>query len=204
MKPPIKICGMKYNTVEVATLQPAYLGFIFYDKSPRYFNNAIPTLPAGVKKVGVFVNASEETILNTIATHQLDIIQLHGEETPAYCKSLQKKTSNLNIWKVFSIKDAFNFETLPPYEPYVDAFLFDTKGKNKGGNGFTFDWSVLKNYPSKKPFVLSGGIGLDSLSEVQEIVTSGLPILAIDVNSKFESEPGRKKVSQLEKFMDQL
>lgn len=195
---------MKYNTAEVATLQPDYIGFIFFEKSPRNFEGSIPALPSGVKKVGVFVNASEEQILSTIKAYQLDVVQLHGDEPPAFCAALRKKQPAVALWKVFSIKDSFDFKTLSPFENYVDAFLFDTQGVNKGGNGFTFDWSVLSGYPSEKPFILSGGIGREEIPALKEMLTTRLPILAIDVNSRFESAPGKKDVSELKTFMDQL
>ncbi|MFT5890906.1 MAG: phosphoribosylanthranilate isomerase, partial [Dokdonia sp.] len=98
--------------------------------------------------------------------------------------------------------DTFDFERLTPYESLVDAFLFDTKGKAKGGNGYTFDWSVLRNYPSQTPFILSGGIGLEEIEKIKEILDSDLPILALDVNSKFEDKPGLKNVATLRKFQN--
>ncbi len=96
------------------------------------------------------------------------------------------------------------FEQLNPYEKLVDAFLFDTKGAQKGGNGYTFDWSILKDYASKTPFVLSGGIGLEEVDKVKEILATDLPILALDVNSKFEVKPGLKDIEQLKRFQKEL
>ena len=200
----LKICGLNHNIEEVATLQPDYLGFIFYDKSPRFFEKKIPKLPEGISKVGVFVDASAEYILEKTATHQLDVIQLHGEETPLFCEGLRKVLINKEVWKVFSIKDNFDFSQLSYYEDIVDKFLFDTKGKDKGGNGFTFDWAVLKGYNSAKPFILSGGIGLNELPDLKKIIISGLPIHAIDVNSKFEISPGLKNKTNLKKFKNEL
>ena len=141
---------MKYNTQEVAALQPDYLGFIFYDKSKRDFEGMeIPTLPKGIKKVGVFVDADIVFAKAQIEKYQLNVIQLHGSESPAYIEELKNSLSSgegwgEEIWKVFSIKDHFNFDQLKPYEGLVDAFLFDTKGKEKGGNGYTFNWDALK------------------------------------------------------------
>ena len=91
-----------------------------------------------------------------------------------------------------------------PYEGLVHAFLFDTKGKAKGGNGYTFDWSVLKKYTSETPFVLSGGIGLEEIDNIKEILGTNLPILALDVNSKFEEKPGLKNIEHLTTFTSQL
>ena len=207
----LKICGMKYNTLEVAALQPDYLGFIFYEKSPRDFEGCeIPSLPLGIKKVGVFVDAEIAFVKAQIEKFELNVVQLHGNESPEYIKEL-KKVLSLDgeglgevVWKVFSIKDHFDFNILKPYECLVDAFLFDTKGKAKGGNGYTFDWTILNKYPSKTPIVLSGGIGLKELENLKEILTTELPIKIIDVNSKFEIKAGYKDVNELEKFKNQL
>lgn len=201
----LKICGMKYNTQEVAALLPDYLGFIFYEKSPRNFDGDIPTLPEDVKKVGVFVDADIAFAKANIEKYNLDVIQLHGSESPEYIKDIKEVISSaVEIWKVFGIKDSFDFDRLTPYEGLVDAFLFDTKGKAKGGNGYTFDWSALKEYPSKTPFILSGGIGLEETENIKEILGTHLPILALDVNSKFEDEPGKKNVELLQTFTSEL
>lgn len=200
----LKVCGIKYNPGEVASLQPDYLGFIFYDKSPRFYKGEIAALPPGIRKVGVFVNATFEEISEKIKEHQLDVIQLHGEETPGFCEKLfahcQTELAEVEVWKVFGIKDSFDFKLLGPYEKVVDKFLFDTRGKEKGGNGYTFNWNILTSYPSKKPFVLSGGIGLTEIEELKKIIQTKLPIYAIDVNSKFEKEPGLKNIKDLRKF----
>lgn len=201
----LKICGMKYNTQEVAALQPDYLGFIFYEKSKRDFGNLeIPELPEVIDRVGVFVDADIAFAKAKITQHNLNVIQLHGSESPEYIKELQaclvERSRDLKIWKVFGIKDSFDFEQLRPYEGLVDAFLFDTKGKEKGGNGYTFDWSVLKNYTSQTPIILSGGIGLEEVEKVKEILATDLPIIALDVNSKFEDKPGLKNIEKLTEF----
>jgi len=113
-------------------------------------------------------------------------------------KSLKNILPNLTeVIKVFSILDTFDFDLLIPFEKVCDFFLFDTKGKLPGGNGSTFDWKVLENYPSTKPFFLSGGIGINEMSAVNEISKTNLPIYAIDINSKFEIEPGLKNIELL-------
>lgn len=201
----LKICGMKYNTQEVAALQPDYLGFIFYEKSPRNFDGDIPTLPEDIKKVGVFVDADIAFAKANIEKYNLDVIQLHGSESPEDIKRLKEIISSpIEIWKVFGIKDTFDFDRLTPYEDLVDAFLFDTKGKAKGGNGYTFDWNAIKEYSSTTPFILSGGIGLEEIENIKEILGTHLPILALDVNSKFEEEPGKKNVELLQTFTSEL
>jgi len=196
----IKICGMKYpeNMLEVGSLLPDYMGFIFWEKSTRYFDGIIPALPKTIKKVGVFVNASSEEILDKIEKYDLQAVQLHGSESVEFCESLKNILPNLtDIIKVFSVFDTFDFEILKPFEPVCDFFLFDTKGKLPGGNGNTFDWKVLENYPSTKPFFLSGGIGLEEMEAINEISKTNLPVYAIDVNSKFEIEPGLKNIELL-------
>lgn len=211
----LKVCGMKLNTLEVATLDPDYLGFIFWEPSKRYFEGTIPKLPASIKKVGVFVDAPLEEILKKVDTYDLQAVQLHGKESPEFCIDLKKinidrskalEESNLEIIKVFSIKDDFDFSILTPYENVCDYFLFDTKGKLPGGNGFTFSWEVLKNYPSTKPYFLSGGIGLDEIEKIREFQQrpESRYCHTIDVNSKFESEPGLKDIKKLKEFKEVL
>ena len=112
-------------------------------------------------------------------------MQLHWEETTEWCEDLQQI---VEVIKVFSVQDYFDFSLLQPFENKVNYFLFDTKGKLPGGNGYTFDWNVLKNYPSSTPFFLSGGIGINEVDAVKQILKTDLPIYAIDINSKFEIE----------------
>ncbi|WP_235015711.1 phosphoribosylanthranilate isomerase [Aquimarina sp. AU58] len=205
----LKVCGMKYheNIKAVAALKPDYLGFIFYENSPRNFEGEISKLPSTIKKVGVFVDASIDFIVEKVKQYDFKAIQLHGKEPATYCQNLKSlltgHTEPVEVWKVFSIKDEFDFDRLQPYEGIVDYFLFDTKGKEKGGNGYTFDWSVLKGYPSSTPFILSGGIGLDETKAILSFQKrpESKYLHAIDVNSKFESKPGVKKTENLEKFI---
>ena len=202
----LKICGMKYhdNILKVAALKPNYLGFIFYDKSPRFVTEPLPEISKNIKKVGVFVNSTIETIITTINNYDLQAVQLHGQETPEFCQKLQKK--QIEIIKVFSIKDQFDFNQLSAFENLVDYFLFDTKGPNPGGNGYCFDWSILNQYNSKTPYFLSGGIGLDDIKSIQNFKNSPAAqhCFAIDVNSKFELKPAYKDDVKLKQLMQQL
>ena len=225
----LKVCGMKYveNIQQVAELQPDYLGFIFYEKSKRNFEGIIPEIPKGIKKTGVFVNELPEIVVSIVEEYQLEAIQLHGDESVAYIKSIReqlefsrtsfieqnkgrkkvkkpKSYQNLEIIKVFGIKDEFNFDVLQPYLEVIDYFLFDTKGAARGGNGVKFDWSVLEKYPFEKPFFLSGGIGLNDVEQIQIVRKTNLPIYALDVNSKFEISPGKKKAEELKKFKEKV
>ncbi len=203
---------MHHNISEVAELHPEYLGFIFYPKSPRFFGGTIPLLPDSIKKVGVFVNADPDLILNTVAGHGLNVIQLHGDETPGYCETLRRsldshfssEEASIPLWKAFGVSSDFDFEQLKIFEPLADAFLFDTKSASYGGTGKTFDWSLLQQYDLTTPIILSGGIGMEQLPHVKDVLLSDLPILALDLNSRFERAPGNKDVQQLQKFIREL
>ncbi len=209
----VKVCGMKYsdNIREVAALQPDYLGFIFYGKSKRNFDNLIPNVDLNIKKTAVFVNASLDFIQNKATHYNFKAIQLHGEESIAFCQSLKETFKNkVEVFKVFSVGETFDFSILKGYEPYCDFFLFDTKGKEKGGNGVTFNWEVLKKYPSEKPFILSGGIGIEEIDKVKELKAylkregKEAFLHAVDVNSRFEIEPALKSVEKLKQFIVDL
>ncbi|MFD0798115.1 phosphoribosylanthranilate isomerase [Maribacter chungangensis] len=200
---------MKYNPEAVAALRPDYLGFIFWEPSSRFFSGEIPSLPKEIKKIGVFVDATITDVTATIEKYNLDGVQLHGNESPDYCLKLRpvrfsKPHRSIEIIKVFSIKDEFDFSLLRPFENVCDYFLFDTKGKLPGGNGYAFDWSVLKAYPYTKPYFLSGGIGLENKNDITEFLKrpESKYCHAIDVNSKFEQEPGLKKIAELKEFIN--
>ena len=214
----LKICGMgtPENIREIASLEPDYLGFIFYENSPRNFTNEIPEISDKIIRTGVFVNASESFILEKTLKHKLGAIQLHGGEDAKFCKQLKLALKGSGIYplpeiiKVFSIKEEFDFNELEQFEDIADYFLFDTKGENKGGNGYPFNWDILRDYPSTKPFFLSGGIGIEALKNLRSLVEffqkngkEGV-LYAIDVNSKFEISPGVKDKKLLEKFNAEL
>ena len=207
----LKVCGMKYNTVEVAGLQPEYLGFIFWEPSARYFNQTMPDVSKDVKIVGVFVDAPLEQLILQLYEHDLELIQLHGEEDPEYLKRLKTLLNSmgretLEIIKAFSIHEDFNFEILESYEQVCDYFLFDTKGELPGGTGRGFDWKLLKKNKSPKPFFLSGGIGPGDVDMLKEFFNSpeAINCHALDVNSRFEVEPGRKNMDELKIFKNNL
>lgn len=201
----LKVCGMKYaeNIRQIADLQPDYLGFIFYKKSPRNFEGIIPELPKSIKKVGVFVNESIEFVKFQVAENQLDVVQLHGEEAPGYIQMLKNDFPCLEIIKVFGINDTFDFDKLKVYEEEVDYFLFDTKGKARGGNGICFDWKILNAYPLSKPYFLSGGIGLNNVEELLTFLDSSASkyCVAVDVNSRFEVSAGLKSKEKVNEFI---
>ena len=189
------------NITEISALQPDYLGFIFWEKSKRNMTlDAIPELPETIKKVGVFVDASIQEIAAKINQYQLDVIQLHGNESVIFCRNVKKL--GVEVIKVFSMNSNFNFSLVKEYVLAVDYFLFDTKGKLPGGNGVTFDWKILENYHCDTPYFLSGGIGTTEIDGLKEFLKSpaAKKCYAIDVNSRFEKKPGIKNKIKLQKF----
>ncbi|MEJ8756487.1 phosphoribosylanthranilate isomerase [Pontibacter sp. H259] len=204
----LKVCGMREpeNLKQIAALLPDYLGFIFYKESKRFCGDTITPemlseLPASIKKVGVFVNEATESILETVTKYKMDVVQLHGRETPRQCQEL--KSAGLEVIKAFSVDDRFVFENTLLYERYCDYFLFDTRGNNYGGNGTVFDWEILKGYLSDKPYFLSGGLNLENLKS-QEFDRIWPKPFALDVNSGFEIEPGLKDVEKVRFLLEQL
>jgi len=196
----LKVCGMRApdNIAALSDLAPDYMGFIFWENSKRFVNNPTPDLPASIKKTGVFVDASPAYITDMVKHHQLQAVQLHGEESPNFCQKLN--ALGLEIIKAFAVDASFDFSVLEAYETVCNYFLFDTKGPLPGGNGNRFDWSVLRNYPSAKPFFLSGGIGPGDQNAIASIIKLNLPLYAIDINSQFEIEPGLKNIEIIKQF----
>ncbi len=204
----LKICGLKHpaNVHQLLTLEPDYLGFIFYKKSPRYLGEVadldwVKNLPGTARKVGVFVNEDVAVVKNIGAALGLQVVQLHGEESPAICEAL--KRTGLEVWKVFGVDEDFDFEKTAAYVGVCDKFLFDTKGKNRGGNGVAFDWRLLEKYEGNTPFVLSGGIDLRFTIYDLRLGAGKIPSI-IDINSRFEIEPGLKDFELIKKFKHEL
>ena len=196
----IKVCGMRdaQNIRDVESLGVDWIGMIFWPKSKRYVAEVPSYLPEHLKKVGVFVDSTLDDILQHISDYQLDIIQLHGQESPDFAKALKPHT----IIKAFNIEKADDLLQTEKYEGIADYFLFDTKGKMVGGNGQKFDWSVLTAYRGKTPFLLSGGLGPEDAESVRSFHHPRC--IGIDLNSRFESEPGFKDINQLKTFINKL
>jgi phosphoribosylanthranilate isomerase len=192
----LKVCGNRDNIAEVASLNPDYMGFIFYEPSPRHVgvDFKMPVLPKSIKKVGVFVNEEVEVIKKLVAKFKLDFVQLHGSEPVADCQTL--KRFGVGVIKVFSIHTTFDFDTTAPYEGVVDYFLFDTKGKFYGGNAIPFDWNLLVNFHQRVPFFLGGGLTQENISGIRNLSTMNLH--AIDVNSGVEDSAGKKNIGRIE------
>ncbi|MFL2591405.1 MAG: phosphoribosylanthranilate isomerase [Flavobacteriaceae bacterium] len=201
----IKICGLKFesNIIGLSKLEPDYMGFIFWEKSKRHIKGSTPNLSeTKIKKTGVFVNADFENIKGKSYDHKLEAIQLHGQESPEFCRKI--KNLGVEIIKAFSVDENFNFDILKKYELVSDYFLFDTKGKSPGGNGISFNWEILRNYKYKKKFFLSGGIGVESIDAIKKIKNLDIPLFCIDINSRFELNPGKKNIELIKSFKNNL
>jgi phosphoribosylanthranilate isomerase len=196
----IKTCGMRDadNIRAVSELGIDWMGFIFWAPSSRYVSEKPTFLPTRQKRVGVFVDARIEEVKSKADEYALDLIQLHGNESPAFCEWL-KANSRQQLIKAFNIATQEDLEQTIPYEGLVDYFLFDTKAKMVGGNGTQFDWSVLSAYQGNTPFLLSGGIGPDDAEKVRNFHHPQLA--GIDLNSRFELSPAFKDIEKLKQFI---
>jgi phosphoribosylanthranilate isomerase len=214
----IKTCGLREpdNITQIANLPVDWIGLIFYDKSPRYMADKsdlkrfleIPSEKlAGKKRVGVFVNEPFDRLLELVHDYQLDYVQLHGGESAVYCSTLQSlwagsSLKSAQIIKAFRVSSAFDFGITIDFEPYCSHFIFDTKGISYGGTGHKFDWDILSYYQGNTPFLLSGGIGPDDVADIQAFHHPAFA--GIDLNSKFETEPGLKDSTKLDRFLTAL
>ncbi len=203
----IKVCGLKFfsNTLAVSGLKPDYLGFIFYRQSPRYMGEMISAahlalLSEHIKKVGVFVNASVKEIHATAKAYGLDCVQLHGDEPPELCRAA--KELGLPVWKAFRIDSAFDFSRTAAYEPFVEAFVFDSTGSGFGGHGTVFDWNSLVRYNGSIPFFLSGGLSPENVATASML--NHPKLIGLDINSRFERIPGLKDMAKIHDALNQL
>ena len=199
----LKVCGMREtkNIKALASLQPDYMGFIFWETSKRYCATIPSDIPKAIKKVGVFVDETTEQIKAKIKLFGLDAVQLHGDESTKQCAAL---LNLCEVIKAFRISPDFDFKQLAPYQDHCTYFLFDTQGPLPGGNGTAFDWELLMGYTLDTPFFLSGGIGLGHVDAIAEIRKRNLPIYGLDVNSQFECEPGIKKIEEIKEFKQRV
>lgn len=190
------------NIEALSALMPDYMGFIFYPKSPRFVGDHLTPemtrqIPTSIKKTGVFVNLGTQDILKTCERFKLNTVQLHGKESPDQCKAI--KNHGLEVIKAFSLKSLDEIDQTTPYEEVCDFFLFDTPTIQHGGSGKKFDWFLLESLPTKKPFFLSGGIE----EQDAETLIDNCPVrpFAVDINSRFEIEPGLKDIESIQRFM---
>ena len=200
----IKVCGLKQiqNIKDITEAGADFAGMIFYDKSPRFVNGSLnfeELANVNIKKVGVFVNESIDSIAKTITKYDLYFIQLHGNESPEVCKELMPYAK---IIKAFGVDADFDFKKLDAYQDFVGYFLFDTATPNYGGSGKSFDYELLNNYHLEIPFIISGGISLENIKSIKQIKRERL--FGVDINSKFEISPGLKDAEKIKQFIKQL
>lgn len=189
------------NMKAIADLDVDFMGMIFYPRSKRYVSEVPSFRPLRQKLIAVFVDADIDEIAKTVETFHCDGIQLHGDETPEYIRSL-KAVCNRLIIKAFQIVTADDLHKTEQYETLCDYFLFDTATPLYGGSGESFDWSVLAEYKGKTPFLLSGGIGAESVERIKQF--SHPQCVGIDINSKFETSPAVKDVEKVRTFVEKL
>lgn len=203
----VKVCGMTDldNLQSIASANPDYFGFIFYDKSPRELK--IKTLPNfnSTKKIGVFVDAPCDIISKYQQDYKLDGVQLHGKEDENYVKKLKTQLPNeIKVLKAISVIEASDFHSIKQYEGLVDLIILDTKSELRGGSGKQFDWNLLEYYTTTLPFLLSGGISADDADEVLKLEQKYPQMKGVDINSKFELKPGLKAVNKVSRFINTL
>jgi len=202
-----KVCGItsidQANALQAMGVQ--YIGFIFYPASKRYvlekltLSDLASFKPEGVKKVGVFVNEPIEQLLEIAQAASLDLVQLHGDESPEYCATVRQKVETIKVFRVGAVVPDFT-----AYESVVDYFLFDTDSTLYGGTGQHFNWELIKGPTIPKPFFLSGGIGPNDIQGIQvmEKTKAGKSLLALDINSQFELAPGMKDLEKIKIFIN--
>ena len=192
------------NIEQVAQLGVDMMGFIFYPKSPRYVSYVLARSDADRKvcRVGVFVNDSIPEILDKIHSFSLNAVQMHGNESRELCEQLREENGDIKIIKAISVSNAGDIQKDKEYVGAVDYFLFDTKCKTVGGSGQQFDWQILDEYDGDVPFLLSGGIGPEDAFRIRTFHHS--QCVGIDLNSRFEIEPGVKDVEKLNKFLNEI
>jgi len=192
------------NIQELTVYEPDFMGFIFYPGSKRFVLDPDPVIfgkiPVGIRKVGVFVNETTEKIKQIVTDLKLDLVQLHGDETPGDCMVL--KNSGIPVMKAFRISDTIDQEMLKDFDDSCEYFLFDTGGSGFGGTGKQFDWGVLESIRLTKLFFLSWGIGPEDIAAILDL---NLPAMAgIDINSRFEIEPGLKDLDKVSDFIQSI
>lgn len=210
----IKVCGLKEpeNIKKILKASPDLVGFIFYQKSPRMVNEQELSswieenveLFGETKRVGVFVDSKIDYVLNAIHDFQLDYIQLHGTESPEYCREIMdywnfSSIRKAEIIKAFPVDENFDFSMTDIYSGICSYYLFDTKTPKHGGSGEKFDWKVLGQYSGDTPFLLSGGIAPEDAETLVKLKFSKMA--GVDINSRFESAPGVKNAEEVADFI---
>ncbi|MFD2203394.1 phosphoribosylanthranilate isomerase [Shivajiella indica] len=204
----LKVCGMREpdNVRElVHQVNPDWMGLIFYPPSPRFVDDIYAGVlkDIAINKVGVFVDMDWRDIRDKVFTFSLNALQLHGDESAEQVKKI-KEQIGLPIIKAISVNEQILWENLEPYLPTVDYFLFDTFTQAYGGSGKIFNWELLLDYPYQKPFLLSGGLSIAHGGLIQSFKQKIPQMIGVDINSKFELEPGLKDIEMIKVFKSNL
>jgi phosphoribosylanthranilate isomerase len=206
----LKVCGVTQieQLKQLDGLGVDYTGLIFYPRSVRYVltklkSKDVNQMHLSLKKVGVFVNSSEEDIKTQVELYGLNLVQLHGDETPAFCSHISNKVTVIKAFRITQ-KNEQNIDWMvKPYEDCCDYYLFDTNRPGAyGGTGEKFDWNILKGNIINKPFFLSGGIGVKDIEKIKAFTHPFF--YAIDVNSKVEIADGIKDIEAITELMNEL
>jgi phosphoribosylanthranilate isomerase len=203
----VKMCGTTRIEDALAAVRFGVdaLGFIFYQKSPRYIVPAkaaaiLSKLPPFIDRVGVFVDASLTEVVQT-AGLGLSFLQLHGSESPDYCRKLREIVPFCGVIKAFRVGAESCSDNFMPYESCVDAFLLDTYVKGaSGGTGLVFDWSIIDKLRLRQPVILAGGLSPDNIASAIAAVRP----YAVDINSGIELQPGIKDHRRLQALMQRV
>ena len=206
----LKVCGITQleQLKQLDEIGVNYAGLIFYEQSARCIINKLKAddvkhFPFALKKIGVFVNAEEEYILTQVENFGLDIVQLHGDETPAFCSQVSNHVTVTKAFRITQTNEQNIDWMVKPYEEYCDYYLFDTNRKNAyGGTGEKFDWKVLNENKINKPFFLSGGIGVNDIEKVKAFEHPFF--YCVDVNSKVEIAEGIKDINMVREIANEL
>jgi phosphoribosylanthranilate isomerase len=204
-----KVCGITSlkQLQQLDGLDIDFAGLIFYKESPRYVGDKIAkedlkNSDFDLKKVGVFVNADYDEIMQVVEDYGLDVVQLHGDESPDLCEELSEEVEVIKAFKVKDSKGSID-EMVADYDEVCDYYLFDTASSEmEGGTGKQFDWKLLTKAKIEKPFFLSGGIGVDDIAKVKAFKHPDY--YAVDINSKVEKEPGVKDMALVLQFRQGL
>ena len=177
-----------------------WIGFIFYPGSPRYVSHKPSYMPKNLKKIGVFVNESIDNILRLLSIYELNIVQLHGDESPDFCLKVRERVGK--VIKSLNVGESFPLDIAASYEGSCDYFLFDRESQLYGGSGNRFNWELLNDYSGKTPFLLSGGISYVDVQNIKEFYHPQM--IGIDINSRFEHAPALKDIALIESFINQI
>ncbi|MDX2027462.1 MAG: phosphoribosylanthranilate isomerase [Alphaproteobacteria bacterium] len=200
----VKICGIRDREALQAAMESgaSYVGFVFYPSSKRYIRpeeaaTLVAEVPRSIKRVGLFVDPDDDTLRNALQHVPLDLLQLHGKETPGRIAKL-RSLLNLPVMKAIALAGPEDLQPVAAYEEIADRLLFDTRiGESFGGSGQSFDWKIMQTRNFKKPWMLAGGLNVGNLAEAVQVTGARI----VDVSSGVEDVPGQKSPAKIREFI---